>query len=278
MYLKIIKSISGMKKYRSTLRGTVGFIPTMGYLHKGHLSLVQRAKKENDHVIVSIFVNPKQFGPNEDLQSYPRDTKRDIQMLETAGTDTLFLPTVKDMYPNGYGTYINVQDITTRLEGEIRPGHFEGVTTVLAKLFNIIRPSRAYFGQKDAQQAAVVKKMVIDLNIPTKIIVGKIIREPDGLAMSSRNVFLNPSEHKEARVLSQSLFLARDLYKKGERKEKKINSEMEKLIKKTSGKIDYISIADKETLKEIKTIENGALVSLAVRFGKTRLIDNIILS
>lgn len=277
MHIKTIKSISGMKKYRNTLKGAVGFIPTMGYLHAGHLSLVKQAKKENDHVIVSIFVNPKQFGPKEDFQSYPRNTKRDIKLLKSVGTDILFLPEAAEIYPNGYMTYVNVLDITTRLEGKVRPGHFEGVATVLTKLFNIIHPTKAYFGQKDAQQVAVVRKLIVDLNIPVKVIVSQTVREPDGLAMSSRNVFLTPSERKEARVLSQSLFLARDLYKKGERKAKKINSEMEKLIKKTSGKIDYISIADKETLKELEKIENGALVSLAVRFGKTRLIDNIVL-
>lgn len=273
----IIKSISGMKKAGSALKGSIGFVPTMGYLHKGHLSLVKQAKKENDHAIVSIFVNPKQFGPKEDFQSYPRDTKRDIQMLETAGTDLLFLPEAEEMYPSGYNTYVNVQDITTRLEGKVRPGHFEGVTTVLTKLFNIIHPTKAYFGQKDAQQVTVVKKMVIDLNIPIKIVVGKTIRESDGLAMSSRNVFLDKSARKETIVLSQAIFLAIALHKKGESKTKIIKEAMEKLINKTSGNIDYISIADKETLKELEVIDKGALVSLAVRFGKTRLIDNILL-
>lgn len=276
---KVIKTISTMRQFRNSLKGSVGFIPTMGYLHAGHLSLVKLAQKENDMVIISIFVNPKQFGPTEDFQSYPRDTERDLTLLETTGKEIIvFLPTPEEMYPDGYLTSVNVEEITTRLEGKVRPGHFQGVATIVTKLFNIIQPTRAYFGQKDAQQVVVMKKMVEDLHVPVEIVVGETVRETDGLAMSSRNVFLNEKNRKEAIVISKSLALAKKMFDQGEHDAKKIISAIQKLIETTSGIVDYISIVDPYTLKDIKIIKKSALVSLAVRYGKTRLIDNIILS
>ncbi len=276
---KVITTIVKMRQFRNTVKGTVGFIPTMGFLHAGHLSLVKRAQQENDVVIISIFVNPKQFGPHEDFQAYPRDTQRDLALLETTGEKVVvFLPTPEEMYPDGYLTSINVEEITTRLEGKVRPGHFQGVATVVTKLFNIIQPTRAYFGQKDAQQVVVMKKMVEDLNMPLEIIVCNTVREADGLAMSSRNVFLDDVNRKQAVVLSKALQRAKDLARKRDTTAEKVKTEMEKLINQTSGVIDYISIADQNTLKELKTMKRNAVVSLAVRFGKTRLIDNCILS
>ncbi len=275
---KVIKTISEMRQFRKTQKGTVGFIPTMGYLHAGHLSLVKLAQKENDVVVISIFVNPKQFGPTDDFQTYPRDTQRDLVLLESTGKEVIvFLPTPEEMYPDGYVTSVTVEDITTRLEGKVRPGHFQGVATIVTKLFNIIQPTRAYFGQKDAQQVVVMKKMVEDLNVPLEIIAGETVREADGLAMSSRNVFLNEDNRKEAAVISKALQLAKELFEEGEHDTQKIISKMQKLIGTTSGTIDYISITDPYTLKDVKTIGESALVSLAVRYGKTRLIDNIIL-
>ncbi len=273
----VVKTIAKMIKFRQSFKGTVGFVPTMGYLHEGHMSLIKMARKENDHVVVSIFVNPTQFGLNEDYSRYPRDTKRDLELLTKNNVDVVFLPTVEELYPKNYETYVIVDDITTRLEGKSRPTHFRGVTTIVTKLFNIIQPNRAYFGQKDAQQAVVIKKMVADLNMPIEIIVGEIVRESDGLAMSSRNVYLYKIERNEAVVLSQSLQLAKAMFTKGERNCENIKTEMKKLINKTSGLIDYVSIANTKTLLELKVIKNEALVSMAVRFGKTRLIDNIVL-
>ena len=277
MSIRTIKSIGDMKKFRSNLRGTVGFIPAMGYLHEGHLSLVRLAQSQNDHAIVSIFVNPKQFAPHEDFQKYPRDIERDLHLLEIANTNTIFLPSADELYPDNYQTYVEVQQITKKLEGKSRPEHFTGVATVVTKFFNIIQPARAYFGQKDAQQVAVIKRMVADLNMPIEIVVGGIVREVDGLAMSSRNVFLNADERKEAAILYQSLCLAKKLFESGENNGQKIKSEMSQLIKTTLGQIDYISFADTKTLNEVNCIENEALVSMAVYFGKTRLIDNIVL-
>lgn len=263
-----------MKKLRQQLQGSVGLVPTMGYLHDGHISLIQLAQQENDYVVVSIFVNPKQFGANEDYQTYPRDTKQDFQLLKTTGTDVVFLPDAKELYPSGYATYVEVAEITDQLEGKSRPNHFKGVTTIVMKLFNIVQPTHAYFGQKDAQQVAVVKKMVSELHISVDIVVGKTLRESDGLAMSSRNVFLTKEERGQAVVLSQSLSLAQKLFEKGERNPKKIKIAMENLIHMTTGNVDYISIANPQTLEELQSIEKDALVNLAIRFGTTRLIDN----
>ena len=274
----VIKTIPDMTYLRLSLKEPVGLVPTMGYLHAGHMSLVRKARAENKSVVVSIYVNPTQFSPQEDLSTYPRDLERDLAMLEKEGTDVVFFPCDKEMYPTGYDTWVIVDNLTKPLEGDSRPNHFRGVTTVVTKLFNVIRPTNAYFGQKDAQQALEIKKMVTDLNMNLKVVVCPTIREIDGLAMSSRNVYLTLEQRKAAPVLYQSLFLAKDLFASGERNTAAILEQMTALIQKEPlAKIDYISIADTETLAELKTIKQSALVSMAVRFGNTRLIDNIIL-
>ena len=276
--MKIVKTISEMKQIRRNLKGTVGFWPTLGYLHEGHLTLVRRSVTENDSTIVSIFVNPTQFGPNEDFNKYPRDFPRDLAMLEKEGVDYVFMPSTEEMYPPQYNTWIEPKGITDYLEGAKRPGHFRGVATVCNKLFNIIEPDKAYFGQKDAQQVLVIKKMAADLNMNLKVITCPTVREPDGLAMSSRNVYLTPEQRKAAPVLNKSLLLAEKLFTGGERNSAVILEKMTALIQKEPlAKIDYISISDTATLAELKTINKSALVSMAVRFGNTRLIDNVIL-
>jgi len=254
----------------------IGLVPTMGFLHEGHLSLVDMAKKSSDVVVVSIFVNPTQFGPDEDYNRYPRDLVRDKKLLRERGVDILFIPTVKDMYPNGYTTYVEVEKLSSVLCGRSRPTHFRGVTTVVAKLFNIVKPDIAVFGEKDAQQAIIIKRMVRDLNFPIKIIIGPTIREKDGLAVSSRNTYLSEDERKDAPILYQALLLAKNLIENGERDVNKIISSMKKLIqKKGSAKIEYISIVRKDTLEPIRWIQGEVLIALAVWFGKARLIDNI---
>ena len=276
--MKVVETIAEMKQVRRALKEPVGFVPTMGYLHEGHISLVRQAKEENKSVVVSIFVNPTQFGPKEDLSKYPRDLKRDLAMLEKAGTDVVFFPSDKEMYPAGYDTWVDVDKLTKRLEGASRPTHFRGVTTVVAKLFNIVEANNAYFGQKDAQQALVIQKMAKDLNMNVRVVVCATVREPDGLAMSSRNVYLTPEQRKQATVLYRSLQLAKDLYGKGERNATKIRQQMTALIQKEPlAVIDYISIADGQTLEELEMIQGKALVSMVVKFGNTRLLDNIIL-
>ncbi|MGA2623072.1 MAG: pantoate--beta-alanine ligase [Bacteroidota bacterium] len=282
--MNIINSISEMQHAADALRREgkrIGVVPTMGYLHEGHLSLIRIAKKKSDIVITTVFVNPAQFGPNEDLSRYPRDLDRDTHLAETAGTDILFVPNEKEMYPEGYHSYVNVEKITEVLEGSFRPTHFRGVATVVAKLFNITKPHVAVFGQKDAQQAAVVRQAVKDLNFDVEIIVAPIVREPDGLAMSSRNVYLSPDERKQALALSQSLELARKRIATGERKCEVVLAEMKNHIaSQPSAQIDYISIADATTLQELTRLGRGttALVSLAVRIGSTRLIDNALIT
>ncbi len=271
-------SIEEMKHLRSKCRGSVGFVPTMGYLHEGHLELVRQAKNENYVAVVSIFVNPTQFAPHEDFKAYPRDLDRDLTLLESAGTDIVFIPGDKDMYPADYDTWVEVKGITRHLEGRSRPTHFQGVTTVCGKLFNIVEPNKAYFGQKDAQQALVIQKMVADLNMNLEIIMAPTVREKDGLAMSSRNVYLTPEERKSAPVLYKALQLARDMHAKGESDAILIKNAMTKLISSVpAAKIDYISIADIGTLQEVNDIRGRVLVSLAIKLGKPRLIDNIIL-
>jgi pantoate--beta-alanine ligase len=275
--MKVIEKIADMRQARKSLAGSVGFVPTMGYLHEGHLSLVKKAEEENQAVVVSIFVNPTQFGPKEDFKSYPRDIKRDLTMLEPL-TDIVFMPSAKEMYPEKYDTWVEVKGITDYLEGAVRPGHFRGVSTVVAKLFNIVEPTRSYFGQKDAQQVAVIKKMVADLNMNTEVVACPTVRETDGLAMSSRNTYLNKEQRQSSAVLYRALTLAQDLFAKGERDSGVIRREMTELIEKEPlADIDYISVADAGTLKEIHRIKTTALVSMAVKFGKTRLIDNIML-
>jgi len=277
MTMKIVETIAEMRKVRKRLAEPVGFVPTMGYFHEGHMSLVRRAKAENASVVVSIFVNPTQFGPQEDFNNYPRDPQRDLAMLKKEKTDIVFMPSVVEMYPPGFDSWVEVKKVAERLEGAARPGHFRGVATVVAKLFDIVQPTKAYFGQKDAQQTIVIKKMVADLNMNLEIIVMPTVREPNGLAMSSRNVFLSPNERQAAAVLYQSLTLAQDLWSKGERDAEKIRREMRALIQKEPlAIIDYVSIADPETLDEMEEVKTPALVSLAVKMGKVRLIDNMV--
>lgn len=276
--MEIVRTIDEMRQLRLQLTEPVGFVPTMGYLHEGHLSLVRRAKIDNPTAVVSIFVNPTQFGPREDFKAYPRDTERDLALLEKASTDVVFMPSAEEMYPPGCDSWVEAGEITKQLEGAIRPNHFRGVTTVVAKLFNIIQPTRAYFGQKDAQQVIVITKMVTDLNMGLEIVTLATVREPDGLAMSSRNTYLNPEERKAAGVLSQALSLAYELCSEGEMDASLIRRKMTELIQQQPlAEIDYVSIADMETLKEMDTVNPPALISLAVKIGQTRLIDNIML-
>ena len=277
--MKVISTVAEFKEVRRKIRGTVGFVPTMGYLHEGHLFLARRAKAENDVSVVSIFVNPTQFGPKEDFARYPRDPDRDLALLEKERTDLVLMPPVEEMYPPGISTWVDVEEVTKKLEGAARPGHFRGVATVVAKLFNIVEPTKAYFGQKDAQQVVVIQKMVTDLNMNLEVVVVPTQREPDGLAMSSRNVYLNPEERQAAVVLWKSMKLAQGLWQKGERDAEEIRHEMVTLIKKEPlARIDYVSIADPRTLDELSHLKGSALVSMAVYVGKTRLIDNMTLA
>ncbi len=253
----------------------IGFVPTMGYLHEGHLRLVRIARKKSDLCVVSIFVNPLQFGPKEDFKEYPRDIKRDKKLLEKEGVDILFYPEEKEMYPDDFSTYVKVEGLTEGLCGRSRPGHFQGVTTVVTKLFNSVLPHFAVFGEKDAQQALVIKRMVRDLNMPIKIIVAPTVREKNGLAMSSRNVYLSPKEREEATVLYRSLLKAKEMIERGERNSNVIIGKMREMIEETSGKIDYIAIVDTKDLKEMEVIKGEVLIALAVYFSKARLIDNI---
>lgn len=255
----------------------IGVVPTMGYLHEGHLSLIRIAREHADVVITTIFVNPTQFAPHEDFAKYPRDLQRDTRLAETAGTDILFVPDTREMYPEGYLTYVEVEKITQVLEGKSRPTHFRGVATVVAKLFNITKPHIAVFGQKDAQQVAVIKRLVRDMNFDVEIIVGSIVREPDGLALSSRNVYLSAEERSDATVLAQSLSCAAELVRGGEKDCSVLRNEMRNLISsKHSTRIDYISIVEAESLEELERLRSGdiILISLAVFVGDTRLIDN----
>ena len=275
--MKVIETIAGIRQFREDMDGPVGFVPTMGYLHEGHISLVRRAREETKSVIVSIFVNPTQFGPKEDFKSYPRDTDRDLAMLEPL-TDFVFMPSAAEMYPEKFDSWVDVGAITGRLEGTSRPTHFRGVTTVVAKLFNIVRPTKAYFGQKDAQQLLVIRKMVKDLDMDLEVVTCPTMREEDGLAMSSRNTYLDPEQRKAAAVLYRSLMTAQELRLRGEMDAAVIRREMTSCIMKEElATIDYISVADMETLEELERIDTSALISLAVRFGKTRLIDNVII-
>jgi len=279
--MQIVRSPKLMQKICVDLKRDgkiIGVVPTMGYLHKGHVSLIRIAKKKSDVLVVSIFVNPTQFGPKEDFARYPKDFKRDRLLLESRlrRDDFLFVPRIKNMYPEGYLTYVSVDKISQHLEGVVRPGHFKGVTTVVAKLFNIVQPDIAIFGQKDAQQAVVLKKMVDDLNYGIKMIIAGTVRERDGLASSSRNVYLSKEERKQAKVLYQALRLAKKMIKKGEKSPSKIASKMNKLIdKQPLAEIDYIAITDAHSLELLNKLKGEVLISLAVRFGKTRLIDNI---
>jgi pantoate--beta-alanine ligase len=276
--MQVVTSLSELRQARAALPGPLGFVPTMGYLHEGHLSLVRAARAGCASVAASIFVNPTQFGPTEDLAKYPRDLERDLRLLEAAGVDLVWTPTKEEMYPPNFQTWVTVDAITTRLEGEIRPGHFRGVTTVVAKLFNGMQPQRAYFGQKDAQQALVIRRMAQDLAFPVEIIVCPIVREPDGLAMSSRNVYLNPAERQAARVLSRALNAAREAYLAGERDAEQLRRiALAIFAAEPLARVQYVSLADAETLQELERVSGPALLSTAAYIGKTRMIDNLLL-
>lgn len=276
--MEIVKDVREMQVQAGFLRNEgkeIGFVPTMGYLHEGHLTLLRRAREENDIVVLSIFVNPTQFGAGEDYEKYPRDTEGDLAKASEIGTDIAFLPEVKEMYPAGYATYANVEGSTERLCGRSRPGHFRGVTTVVLKLFHLVQPHRAYFGEKDYQQLVVVKKMVSDLNLDLQIIGCPTVRESDGLAMSSRNAYLNPQERLSALCLSSSLAKAEELIKGGEKRSQFIINEIYRLIDREPGaQIDYVAICHPETLEDLESIESRALIALAVKIGPARLIDN----
>ena len=276
--MKIIESIPELRKELSKMERPLGFVPTMGFLHEGHLSLVRMAKEGNPSVVVSIFTNPTQFAPEEDLENYPRDIKRDLELLTAEGADLVWIPPVEIMYPEGYQTWVEVEGLSTMLEGSFRPTHFRGVTTVVAKLFNAAGPDRAYFGQKDAQQAAVIQQMVRDLDFPIEIVVCPIVRENDGLAMSSRNTYLNGNERLAARCLSRGLFLARGAFLSGERSAETLTRIVSDEIKAEAlTDLQYVSCADPETLVELEGEVVSCLISMAVYVGKIRLIDNIIL-
>jgi pantoate--beta-alanine ligase len=276
--MKIVTTLPELRTARRTLTGPVGFVPTMGYLHAGHISLVQAARTECASVAASIFVNPTQFGPNEDLDKYPCDLPRDLALLEAAGVDLVWTPPLEVMYPPGFQTWVEVEALTRRLEGEVRPGHFRGVTTVVAKLFNAVGPDKAYFGQKDAQQAVVVRRMAKDLDFPIEIVVCPTLREVDGLAMSSRNTFLTPEERQAATVLFRALSTAKLAYDSGERAAKKLCA----LVRATVAaeplpRLQYVSCVDDDTLEELETVRGKVLLSMAVFMGKTRLIDNFVI-
>ena len=276
--MKVLYETAEVKRWRRKRSGSVGFVPTMGYLHEGHIELVRRARAENKNVAVSIFVNPTQFGPRDDFAAYPRDPERDLSLLKQEKVDVVFMPDAEEIYPPQSSTWVEVGNVTERLEGAFRPGYFRGVATVVAKLFGIVEPTRAYFGQKDAQQLVVIRKMVADLNMNIEVVAVPTVRELDELAMSSRNVYLDPEERESAVVLYKALSRAQKLWGKGERSAELLRKEMTSLIEsEPKATIDYVSIADPETLEELEHIEDQALVSMAVRIGKTRLIDSMTL-
>jgi pantoate--beta-alanine ligase len=276
--MMIVSTLDELHTALPLLEGKLGFVPTMGYLHEGHISLARRARAECDCVAVSIFVNPAQFGPNEDLSKYPRDLERDLHLLEDAGVDLVWNPTPEIIYPAGFQTWVEVEQMTHPLEGAQRPGHFRGVTTVVAKLFNAVQPARAYFGQKDAQQAAVIRQMTRDLNFPIEIVVCPTVREPDGLAMSSRNVYLDADQRKAAAVLYHSLSAAKAVYEQGQRDAERLRTIMKTVLaSEPLAQMQYVSCADYDTLQELEQVTGKTLLSMAVFFGKTRLIDNFVL-
>ncbi len=271
-------SLDKLRASRISLAGTVGLVPTMGYLHEGHLSLIRRAKSECDHVAVSIFVNPTQFGVNEDLSKYPRDLERDLSLIAPLGVDLVWTPTAEIMYPTGYQTWVEAEAVTRPLEGSMRPTHFKGVTTVVAKLFNAVQPHKAYFGQKDAQQAAVIRQMTRDLNFPVDVTVCPTVREADGLAMSSRNKYLEGADRQAATVLFRALSAAKELYEGGERKAEVLREKMKEVLEsEPRATVQYVSCADYDSLEELDVIKGKTLLSMAVILGKTRLIDNFVL-
>lgn len=278
--LKIVHTIREVREYVSQWKNeglSVGFVPTMGYLHEGHQSLIKKSVEENDRTVVSIFVNPMQFAPTEDLESYPRDLNADAQVCEKTGADLIFNPEPEEMYKNGFCSFVDMIGPTAELCGKSRPIHFRGVCTVVSKLFNIVMPDKAYFGQKDAQQLAVIKRMVTDLNIPVEIIGCPIIREADGLAKSSRNTYLNEEERKAALILSKTVFMGQELIKGGLRNSKELIALMKKNIESEPlAKIDYVEVVDFDNISIKDTISDNTLIAMAVYIGKTRLIDNFI--
>ncbi|MBI4199301.1 MAG: pantoate--beta-alanine ligase [Chloroflexi bacterium] len=276
--MKVISTVQEMVQASRQAERPLGLVPTMGYLHEGHMALVRRARQENRTVVTSIFVNPLQFGPQEDLATYPRDTERDLRLLRDARVDVAFLPNAEEMYPPGFCTFVDVQGVTSRLEGERRPGHFRGVTTVVTKLIAIVRPDRSYFGQKDGQQVVVVKRLTLDLNLGTEIVIVPTVREADGLALSSRNAYLSEQERRAAPVLHRSLCRAREVWEQGQRDAEALREEMRGVIaQEPLAHLGYVSVADAGTLEELRRLDRLAMVSLAVRIGKTWLIDNIVL-
>jgi pantoate--beta-alanine ligase len=277
----IIRTVSEMQSRARTLAHqgrTIGFVPTMGYLHDGHLSLMRRARQESDVVVTSIFVNPTQFGPHEDFERYPRDEEGDRKKCESAGVDFLFIPAAAEMYPEKPVVFVMVEGITGILEGAIRPGHFRGVATVVSKLFNIVKPAKAYFGQKDYQQCAVIRRMVKDLNMDVEIVVLPTVREADGLAMSSRNSYLSADERRTAAIIHRALSAAEHLVKAGVKEPEKVKNKTLAVLKEEPGiSIDYVEVADPETLAPLSEMKGAAVIVVAVRLGRTRLIDNLLI-
>lgn len=278
--MKIINNIKEIRKQVKDWKNdglSIALVPTMGYLHEGHESLIKKASEDNDKVIVSIFVNPMQFGINEDLSTYPRNIDRDSDICEKNGASLIFNPSVEEMYTDGFSTFVDLNNLTSGLCGKSRPTHFRGVCTVVSKLFNIVNPDKAYFGQKDAQQLSIIKQMVTDLNFDIEIVSCPIVREADGLAKSSRNTYLSKEERQSSTIINKSLKKAKTLIKSGERDSKNVIDFIKNEINKEPlAKIDYVSIVDNNTIKNIKTIEDGSLIAVAVFIGNTRLIDNFI--
>ena len=277
--MEVLDTVRSFREARGKVAESLGLVPTMGSLHEGHLTLVRRARSQNDVAVVSIFVNPSQFGPGEDLGSYPRDMDTDLSLLRNEGVDLVFAPTPEEMYPPGFDAWIEVEKTSEVLEGAVRPGHFRGVATVVAKLFNIIRPHSAYFGRKDGQQLAVISRMVKDLDMDVEIVAVPTVREEDGLAMSSRNVYLTPGERRAAPVIYNALNRAVDLWRQGETRCDALRAEMKAVLDSEPlvSSIDYVSVADSVTLEELDETAPQAMVSTAVRIGKARLVDNVLL-
>ncbi|MFC2077617.1 pantoate--beta-alanine ligase [Candidatus Bipolaricaulota bacterium] len=276
--MKTARTIDEFRRLRKRLAEPVGFVPTMGYLHEGHLSLVKEAVTRSASIVASIFVNPSQFAPSEDLAAYPRDLDRDLSLLEDEGADLVLVPDAAEMYPQGYDTWIDAEKFTQRLEGASRPTHFRGVATIVAKLFNIVRPQFAVFGQKDAQQALVIRRLIEDLGFDIELVISPTVREPDGLAMSSRNAYLTPEEREAATALCRSLRHVENLFAGGERNAENLRHAMMEILEAEALlQPIYVSIADVDTLEELETVDRKALVSLAAHVGKARLIDNVVL-
>lgn len=277
--MKIIETISEFSQTRENVLRPMGLVPTMGFLHEGHQALIRRSKQENKTTTVSIFVNPTQFGPAEDFGEYPRDMETDLKLLESEGVDFVFAPRIDEMYPSGFSTYVEVGELAENLEGKYRPTHFKGVATVVCKLLNVCRPDHAYFGQKDAQQCAVIKKLNQDLALGVEVVVVPTVRDSDGLALSSRNIYLKQEERRAALFLSKGLFVARDLLKSGVRSaDALVNAAREVIESSSLISVDYIHLTNPDTLEEVSSVSEDALLSVAIRVGEIRLIDNVLLN